>query len=139
MGYCGEILVLRRHAHALGFGNMGVLRHKTQHPGLAMPRRQPVGEPGDFPAGIFAAVEIAVRRLRPLGQHRFQPDQVETETGIERIVQRVQPFLQQPHHPVGVARGPAQAQVDPPHHAIGAEEAGFQPAQTQTPLFQNFA
>ena len=84
-----------------GFGNMGVLRHKALHPGLANRAASRSTRKLDLAAGIFVAVKADGGGLRSRSaSKRFQPDQVEAETGIQRIGQRIQPFAQQPQHHV---------------------------------------
>src|SRR6185369_13346970 len=67
------------------FRNMGVLWHKALHPMLAEPRRQPVDQIANLPAGILVTVETDGCRFGLFRQQCFQPDQVETKSGIQRI------------------------------------------------------
>ena len=117
---------------------MRVLGHKALHPVFAEAGREPVRQIGDLPAGILVGVEAGFGGMRLLGDARFQPDQVETEAGVQRIGQRIQPLVQKPQHHIRIAQGRAGADGDALHLAVGAEEHRFQKTQTLALTFQSF-
>ncbi len=71
------------------------------------------------------------------GDAGFQPDQVEAETGVQRIGQGIQLLVQKPQHYIGIAQRRAGADCDALHLAVGAEEHRFQKAQALALTFKS--
>ena len=91
--------ILRRDGRTCGFGNVRVLGPESQHALSAKPRGQAVDQERD----LLLFVRVGQRRrlgLATLRARRFEPDEVEPETGIERIGERIQPLAEQlfDHH-----------------------------------------
>ena len=134
-----EITLLRRHRHALRFGNMGVLGHETLHPMFAETGGEAVDQKIDLPAGILISIEAGFGGMGFFRQAGFQPDQVETEAGVQRIGQRVQPLVAEAAASHRDRARVRRSDRDAFHLAVGAEEDGFQKAQALAFAFQDFA
>ena len=66
-----------------------------------------------------------------------KPDEIEAETRIERIGERIQLFAEEPLDDGGLAGGHTHFNGDAAHRAIGTEEHGFKAARPFAALFQN--
>lgn len=75
-------------------------------------------------------------RVEPLGQHYVEPDQVVSETGIERIGERVDPLREQPHQNRHVARRPPRLDPQALHLPVGAEQPRLPASPAFMPLLQ---
>ena len=82
---------------------------------------------GQFVIVMHIGVEIALLLHHDFGAAGGQPDQIEAETGIERIAERIEPLAKQPVDHLGSGHGLAGIHRDRAHRAVGAEETRFQP------------
>ena len=91
--------------------------------------REAIRQIGDLPTGIFIGVETGFGGMGFFGDAGFQPDQVEAETRVQGIGQRIQPLLQKPQHHIRITQWCASADRDALHLAVGTEEYRFQKTQ----------
>ena len=59
-----------------------------------------------------------------------QPNEIETETGIERIIQGLEPLAKQAVDHLSLGRRLSGVDHNRTYRAVGAEEACFQPPRT---------
>ena len=95
-------MMLRRRRQRRALGNMGVLRQMHDHALAADARGDAVDQRRQFVIVVDMGVEIALLLHHDFGAARGQPNEVEAETGIERIVQGIEPFAKQPVDDRGV-------------------------------------
>ena len=76
---------------------------------------------------MHIGIEIALLRHDDFGAAGGQPNQIESETGIERIVQGLEPFAKQPIDHLASGGGLPGVHHDRAQGAVGAEKARFQP------------
>ena len=76
---------------------------------------------------MHMAVEIVLLLHHDLGTAGGKPDQVEAETGIEGVGERIQPLAEQAIDHRGPRHWLAGVDGENAHRAVGAEETRFQP------------
>ncbi len=79
-------MMLRRHRHHRPLRNMGILRQMHDHAFSADTRGDAVDQRGQFVIVMDIGIEIALLLHHDFGAAGGQPDEIEAETGIERIV-----------------------------------------------------
>ena len=120
-------MMLRRRRHHRAFRNMGVLRQVHDHAPSADPRGDAVDQGGQFVIVVHIGIEIALLLHHDLDAAGGQANEIEAETGIERIVQGIEPLAKQPVDHLGLGHGLSGVDRDRANHAVGAEEMGLQP------------
>ena len=100
-------------------------------------RGQTVHQKADVGLLIDAGIEIGHFAVGAFHAAGGKPDEIEAETGIERIGERIQLFAEEPFDDRGLAGGHAHFNGDAAHRAIGPEEHGFKAARPFAALFQN--
>ena len=123
----GRQMMLRRHGERRALGDVGVLRQMHDHAVAADARGDAVDQGGEFVIVVHVGIEIALLLHHDFGAAGGQADEIEAETGIERIVQRVEPFAEQAVDHLGLRHRPPGIDGNRAHRAVGAEETGFQP------------
>ena len=106
---------------------MGVLRQVHDHAPAADARGDAVDQGGQFVIVVHIGVEIALLLHHDFGAAGGQANEIEAETGIERIVQRIEPLAKQPVDHLGLGHRLSGVDRDGAHRAVGAEETGLQP------------
>jgi len=86
------------------------------------------GDAGDFFGDL--GVEIALLLHDDFGATCGQANEVESETGIERVAQRAEPLGKQPVDHRSPGHGLSGIDHDGANRAVGAEKTGFQPPRT---------
>ena len=120
-------MMLRRCGQHRAFGNMGVLRQMHDDTPAADARGDAVDQRGEFVIVMDIGVEIALLLHDDFGAAGGQPNEIEAETGIERIVQGIEPLAKQPVDHLRLGHGPSGIDANRAHRAVGAEETRFQP------------
>ena len=123
----GGQMMLRRGGQYRAFRNMGVLRQMHDHALAADPRGDAVDQGGQFVIVMDIGIEIALLLHHDFGAAGGQANEIEAETGIERIVQRFEPFAKQPVDHFRLRHRTAGIDRDRAHRAVGAEETRLQP------------
>ena len=103
------------------FGDMAVLRRKPADTMAAQPGGEAIDEAGEFIVGDCAPFELELERRHDFEHGHGEADKIETEAGIDRIVERVHSLGEQPHQQRHVARGQAGFDAETPDEAVGAE------------------
>ena len=119
--------MLRRRRQISTFRNMGVLRQVHDHAPAADARGDAVDQGRQFVIVVHIGIEIALLLHDDFGAAGAQANEIESETGIERIAQGAEPLAKQPVDHVASNHGLSGVDHDGTDRAIGAEEAGFQP------------
>ena len=91
----GGQTILRRRRHHRTLGNMGVLRQVHDHASAADARGDAVDQGRQFVIVVDIGIEIALLLHDGFGATCGQANEIEPETGIERIVQGIEPFAKQ--------------------------------------------
>ena len=78
------------------FRDMGVLRQMHDHALATDPRGDAVDQFGQFVIVMHIGIEIVLLLHYDFGAAGREPDQIEAETGIERIAQGIEPLAKQP-------------------------------------------
>ncbi len=140
MGGLGRNLACGQQSFGL-LGNVGVARAGPQHAPDAEARGQPVGKPGD---GLLRVIKGSIGegrlgRIEALaGRHR-KTDNVEAAAGIEIVMQRRQPFVEQAGDRVRVAQGPRRADAGAGDRAIDAKQRQVDDARALAALLHRLA
>ena len=119
-------MMLRGYRQYRAFGNMGVLRQMQDHTPSADARGDPVDQRREFVIVMDMGVEIALLLHDDFGAAGGQTNQIEAETGIERIAQRIEPLAKQAVDHLASGHGPSGIDGSC-GRAVGAEETRFQP------------
>ena len=106
---------------------MGILRQVNDHALAADARGNAVDQGRKLIIVMNVGVEIALLLHDDFGAARGQANEVESETGIERIAQSLQPLAKQPVDHLASGHRLPGIDHDGANRAIGAEETGFQP------------
>ena len=106
---------------------MGVLRQVHDDALSADPRGDAVDQGGQFVIVMHIGVEIALLLHHDFDAAGGQAYQIEAETGIERIVQGIEPLAKQPVDHLGLGHGTPGIDRNRAHRAVGAEETRLQP------------
>ena len=114
-----------RHHRALR--NMGVLRQMHDHAFAADPRGDAVDQSGQFVIVVHIGIEIALLLHDDFGAAGGQANEIEAETGIERIGEGIEPLAKQPVDDTGAGHAVSGVDCDGADRAVGAEETQFQP------------
>ncbi len=85
-------------------------------------RGDTVDQSGKFVVVMDGGIEVALLLHHDFGAARRQPDEIETETGIEGIVERFEPLAKQAVDHLALRRRAAGIDSDRAHRAVGAEE-----------------
>ncbi len=115
---CGDRRALR---------DMAILRQMHDHAPAADPRRDTIDQRGQFVIVVHMGIEIVLLLHHDFGAARRQANEIEAETGIERIAQRIEPFAKQPVDDSAFGHRQSSIHHDRAHRAVGAEETRFQP------------
>ncbi len=75
---------------------------------------------------MHIGIEVALLRHDDFGTAGGQPNEIESEAGIERIVQGLEPLAKQPIDHLASGGGLPGIHHDRAQGAVGAEEARFQ-------------
>ena len=89
-------MMLRRRRQHRALRNMGVLRQMHDHAPAADARGDAVDQSGQFVIVMHIGIEIALLLHDDFGAAGGQPNEIEAEAGIERIVQGIEPLAKQP-------------------------------------------
>ena len=98
-------MMLRRRRHHRAFGNMGVLRQVHDHALAADPRGDAVDQGRQLVIVVHIGIEIALLLHHDFDAAGRQANEIEAETGIERIVQGIEPLAKQPVDHLGLVTG----------------------------------
>ena len=127
---------MRRHSYPGRFGNMRVVGLEGENALAAETRGQTVNQKTDVGLLIDAGIKISHFALGAFHAAGGKPDEIEAETRIERIGERIQLFAEEPLDDRGLAGGHAHFNGDAAHRAIGPEEYRFKAARAFAALFQ---
>ncbi len=116
---------------------MGVGGHEAVYSLGSEPCAQPVDQFGDFRLFGAVAVKAALRGGEGVAACHAKPDEIETEAGIERVRQGIEPFPEQAHDCRGMALGVAGFGRYAKDLAIGAEEARLEAASAFAASFEH--
>ena len=122
----GQMMLRRRRYHR-ALWNMGLLRQMHDHALSADAGGDAVDQGGHFVLVVHIGIEIALLRHHDFRAAGGQANEIESETGIERIVQRLEPFGKQPVDHSSPGHGLSGVDRNGSNHAIGAKEIGLQP------------
>src|SRR5271154_4018911 len=120
-------MMLRRRGPYCSLGNMRILRQVNDHALAANPRRNAIDQGCQFIIVMHVGVEIALLLYDDFSTASGQTNEVESETGIERIAQSLQPLTEQPvDH---LASGDSLPGIDHEgaNRTIGPKETGLKP------------
>ena len=120
-------MMLRRRRQHRALGNMGILRQMHDHALAADPRGDAVDQGRKFVIVMHVGIEIALLLHDDFGAAGGQANEIEAETGIERIAQGLEPLAKQPVDHLAPGHRLPGIDHDGANRAIGAEETGFQP------------
>ena len=98
-------MMLRRHGQRRALRNMGVLRQMHDDALAADARGDAVDQGGQFVIVVHMGIEIALLLHHDFDAAGGQPDEIEAEAGIERIVQGIEPLAEQPVDHLGLVTG----------------------------------
>ena len=128
-----------RSGAAFALGLMSVALHETQHARAAETRRQTIKQFAELPLGLprFEGDKVALRRAEIFRARHGQAQRVETETGIERIGQRIELFMKQPGKDFRIARRPQGLDRQPAHGAVGAKKTRLERTPALAAPLQN--
>ena len=76
---------------------------------------------------MHISIEIALLLHHDFGAAGGQPNEIEAEAGIERIVQGIEPLAKQAIDHLALGHGLSGVHRNRAHRAVGAEETRFQP------------
>ena len=114
---------------------MGVLRQVHDHAAAADARGDAVDQRGQFVIVVHIGVEIALLLHHDFAAAGGQANQIEAETGIERIAQCIEPLAEQPVDHRSPGDGLSGIHRNRAHRAVGAEEARLQPPRALALFF----
>ena len=120
-------MMLRRCCQHRALRNMGVLRQVHDHALAADARGDAVDQGGQFVIVVHIGIEIALLLHHDFAAAGGQANEIEAETGIERIAQGIEPLAEQAVDHLGLGHGLSGIDHDRAHRAVGAEEMGLQP------------
>ena len=119
-------MMLRGRRDCSAFGNMCVLRQMHHDALAADARSDAVDQCRHVVIVLRARVEIALLLHHDFSAARGQANEIETEAGIERIGQCIEPLAKQPVDEIRLGDRLSGLHTDAAHRAVGAEEACFQ-------------
>ncbi len=76
-------------------------------------------------------------RFAAFGDERAEPDDVEAETGIDLVADRVESFGEQPRDAFGLTQWPCGAGLNAKHFFVGAEQRDLQQSRAFAAFFQH--